>query len=743
MHQEADMIQEQKRASGTQVDRDQEALQDLHSKEDSSEDDQEEGLKENHQIQDGDLERNRQDQDLDGSEEGGEDEVFDRFLKRAEEDEDFVENECNAQLIDEETEEAEEAAKIEHYEADDIEVLGGIEHVRLRPGMYIGTTDLAGVYHLIYEIVSNSVDEALAGRCDQISIVVHPDQSVTVADNGSGIPVDIHPKAKIPTVELVCTELHAGGKFKNNSYKFSGGLHGVGASVVNALSAWMEVTVYRGGREWYIKFARGKTVISLQDRGPSDKKGTVVTFLPDKEIFPDIVTDLADLKKRYREVAFLNRDVAINLVDERVEPHYEQRIYYEGGIISYVEYLNKNKKPLFTPPIYIKKEVDGCVVEVAIQYNASYRENVYSYCNNVATIEGGTHLTGFRSALTKSINDYVRKKQTNKDGTENFTGEDCREGLTAIISVKHPNPQFEGQTKTKLGNSDMRAAVESVLGDYLTLFFEENPSIAKIICAKAGEASKARIAAKKARELTRRKSVFESSALPGKLADCQETDPSLCEIFIVEGDSAGGSAKSGRERKYQAILPLWGKMLNVEKARMDLVYKNKKLIPVIMALGTGIGDDFNLDKLRYHKVVIMADADVDGAHIRTLLLTFFYRYMTELVSEGHVYIACPPLYRVFKNDNESYYAYTDEEVEQIKREQNWKNPMVQRFKGLGEMNPEQLWETTMNPVKRKLIQVTVNDAEEADETFSLLMGMEVAPRRQFIIENARFVDPSV
>lgn len=654
-------------------------------------------------------------------------------------DEDFEEDkEASKLLADQDDAEAETGA-VDEYEAQDIEVLGGIEHVRLRPGMYIGSTDLSGVYHLIYEIVSNSVDEALAGRCDDIKLTLNPDNSVTVIDNGSGIPVEIHPKAGIPTVELVCTELHAGGKFKGKSYKFSGGLHGVGAAVVNALSEYMEVTVDRDGKKWFIRFERGKTVEKLKCIGESNGTGTKIEFKPDKEIFDDINVELSAIKSRYREVAFLNKGVLINIKDNRVHPAFEQSLCYEGGIISYVEYLNKHKKTLFSPPIYMKKAIDGCVVEVAIQYNDSYRENIYSYANNVSTIEGGSHLTGFRSALTKTVNDYARSKGILKDKDSNLQGDDIREGISAVISIKHPNPQFEGQTKTKLGNQEVRGMVESVVSEYLTPYLEEHPSTAKAIIEKCLAASRAREAARKARDLTRRKSVLESTALPGKLADCQENDASLCELFIVEGDSAGGSAKSGRERKYQAILPLWGKMLNVEKARLDVVYKNEKLIPIVLALGTGIGEDFDINKLRYHKIILMADADVDGAHIRTLLLTFFYRYMPELVEEGHIYIACPPLYRVFQG-KQSFYAYSDEEVERIKEEQDWKNPSIQRFKGLGEMNPEQLWETTMNPVERKLIKINVADAKEADEVFSLLMGSEVEPRREFIIDNAKFAN---
>lgn len=622
------------------------------------------------------------------------------------------------------------------YGAKDIQVLEGLEAVRKRPAMYIGDTTQRGLHHLIYEIVANSIDEALAGRCDLIEVLVHPDQSVEVRDNGIGIPVEIHPQKGIPTVEVVHTILHAGGKFGGGAYSVSGGLHGVGASVVNALSEWMEVTVYRDGKEWRIGFERGKTTEPLHEIGPTDRHGTTTRFKPDKEIFPDDTIDFDMMITRYREMAFLNREVAIHLTDLRPGKERDLHLHYEGGIVSFVTYLNKHKKVLYDEPIYFWGEEGDTFVEIAIQYNESYSENVYSYANNIATVEGGTHLTGFRSALTKTLNDYARKYGFLKEKDKNLSGDDCREGIAAIISVKLPEPQFEGQTKTKLGNSEVRGIVESITNRELEIYLEENPQIAKLIMEKCLQASRARHAAKKAREMTRRKSVLESTTLPGKLADCQEKDPRWCELFIVEGDSAGGSAKSGRERKYQAILPLWGKMLNVEKARVDKVYNNDKLMPIVMALGAGLGPDFDIDKLRYHKVILMADADVDGSHIRTLLLTFFFRYMRPLIEGGHVYIAQPPLYRVYQNEKESYYAYKESDIEKIKEKMDWKDPKIQRFKGLGEMNPEQLWDTTMNPETRKLIRVEVEEAQEADDVFTLLMGDQVEPRREFIKENA-------
>lgn len=623
------------------------------------------------------------------------------------------------------------------YNEADIQVLEGLEAVRKRPGMYIGDTTARGLHHLVYEIVANSVDEALAGRCDTINIVVHKDDTIEVSDNGSGIPVGPHPKLGIPTVEVVHTILHAGGKFGGGAYSVSGGLHGVGASVVNALSEWMVVEVKRDGKIYRQRYERGKSVTTLEIVGSCEKTdtGTRTIFYADKTIFPEIEYDFGIMITRYREMAFLNKEVRIILTDDRQELPVVKNLHYEGGIVSFVEYLNKNREALHKPPIYIAAKYEDNFIELAIQYNDSYAESVYSYANNIATVEGGSHMTGFRSALTKVINDYGRKYKFIKDSDKNLQGEDVREGLGAIISVKLPNPQFEGQTKTKLGNAEIRTIVESTVGEKLSVYLEENPSIAKVIMDKCLSANRAREAARKAREMTRRKSALESTTLPGKLADCQEKDPTLCEIFIVEGDSAGGSAKQGRERKYQAILPLWGKMLNVEKARIDKVFDNEKLMPVIMALGAGIGSDFDPARLRYHKVIIMADADVDGSHIRTLLLTFFYRYMKPLVDEGYVYIACPPLFKLAQG-KEEVYAYDEAEVERIKQEKNWTNPSIQRYKGLGEMSSEQLWETTMNPETRKMLRVKVEDAQEADETCTLLMGDKVEPRREFIQANA-------
>ncbi|MDI9490933.1 MAG: DNA topoisomerase (ATP-hydrolyzing) subunit B [Bacillota bacterium] len=625
------------------------------------------------------------------------------------------------------------------YGDDDIQVLEGLIAVRKRPSMYIGDTTPRGLHHLIYEIVANSVDEALAGRCDQIDITVYPDESVKIEDNGIGIPVGIQPQTGIPTVEVVHTILHAGGKFGGGAYNVSGGLHGVGAAVVNALSSWMEVAVHRDGKIHEIRFEKGETVSELSITGDTDKHGTITHFKPDPEIFAEDKIDFNLMVNRYREMAFLNDKVKFVLRDERETPAREFVFHYEGGIISFVDYLNQHKTTLIDEPVYFSAESDNTFVEVVIQYNDTYVENVYSYCNNIATIEGGTHLTGFRSALTKTINDYARKYNYLKETDDNLTGDDTREGISAIISIKMPEPQFEGQTKTKLGNAEIRTIVESTVNEQLSIFLEENPAVAKIIIDKCLAASRAREAARRARDLTRRKTVLESNALPGKLADCQEKDPTFCELFIVEGDSAGGSAKQGRERKYQAILALWGKMLNVEKATVDRVYDNEKLLPVVLAIGAGIGADFDVEKIRYNKIIIMADADVDGSHIRTLLLTFFYRFMKPLVEGGHVYLASAPLYRVFHGQEEEY-AYDEESVDIIKEERGWDNPRIQRFKGLGEMQPEQLWETTMNPEKRHLIQVTVGEAKEADKTFSLLMGDQVEPRREFIQENAKYAN---
>jgi len=630
------------------------------------------------------------------------------------------------------------------YSESDIQVLEGLEAVRKRPGMYIGDTTLRGLHHLVYEIVANSVDEALAGRCDTIWITVQKDGGVMVIDNGSGIPVGLHPKVGIPTVEVVHTVLHAGGKFGGGAYSVSGGLHGVGASVVNALASQMSVEVRREGKIYSISFEKGVTTSPLTVIGEceEDDTGTKTIFYADSEIFEDVNYDFPSMLTRYREMAFLNREITIILRDERPESPEEKTLHYDGGIISFVEYLGRHRESLHKPPIYIAQRFNDCFVEVSIQYNDSYAENVYTYANNIATVEGGSHLTGFKSALTKVINDYARKNKYLKDTDKNLQGEDAREGIGVIISVKLPDPQFEGQTKTKLGNPEIRTMVESVVSEKLSQFLEENPSVAKIVMDKCLSASRAREAAKKARDMTRRKNVFESNSLPGKLSDCQEKDASLCEIFIVEGDSAGGSAKQGRERKYQAILPLWGKMLNVEKARIDKVYGNEKLQPVVMALGAGIGEDFDDEKLRYHKVIIMADADVDGSHIRTLLLTFFFRYLKPLVERGYVYIACPPLYRVYQG-NEGYYAYNDKEVEEIKKNTGWKEPKIQRYKGLGEMSSEQLWETTMNPETRKLLQVKIDDMQSSDEVFTLLMGDKVEPRKEFIQLNAKYAATDV
>ncbi|HHT24836.1 MAG TPA: DNA topoisomerase (ATP-hydrolyzing) subunit B [Clostridiaceae bacterium] len=650
-------------------------------------------------------------------------------------------------LLDDFQEDKREAIKINNYNTkntsdyddEDIQVLEGLEAVRKRPGMYIGDTTPRGLHHLIYEIVANSVDEALAGRCDKIYITVYPDESIRVEDNGIGIPVGIQPQTGIPTVEVVHTILHAGGKFGGGAYNVSGGLHGVGAAVVNALSSWMEVEVHRDQKIHKIRFEKGETVSELKVIGTTDKNGTITHFKPDPEIFPIDKVDFDLMINRYREMAFLNNQVKFILRDERQTPARELIFHYEGGIISFVDYLNQHKTTLIDDPIYFSVEKEDIFVEVVIQYNDTYVENVYSYCNNIATLEGGTHLTGFRSALTKTINDYARKYNYLKESDENLTGEDTREGISAIISIKMGEPQFEGQTKTKLGNAEVRTVVESAVNEQLAIYLEENPSVGKRIIDKCISASRAREAARKARELTRRKTVLESNALPGKLADCQEKDPTFCELFIVEGDSAGGSAKQGRERKYQAILALWGKMLNVEKATIDRVYDNEKLLPIVLAIGAGIGADFDISKIRYNKIIIMADADVDGSHIRTLLLTFFYRFMRPLVEGGHVYLASAPLYRVFHGQEEEY-AYDEESVDRIKEEKGWENPRIQRFKGLGEMQAEQLWETTMNPETRHLIQITVGEAREADKTFSLLMGDQVEPRREFIKENARYAN---
>ncbi len=630
--------------------------------------------------------------------------------------------------------------KFEHeYKADQIQVLEGLEAVRKRPGMYIGSVSARGLHHLVYEIVDNSVDEALAGYCKNIHVTIEKGNVIKVEDDGRGIPVDIHPKTKISAAETVYTVLHAGGKFGGDSgYKVSGGLHGVGSSVVNALSTWTEVTIQRDGGIYQMAFERGKTIKPLQRIGDSDKTGTTVRFLADDTIFETLEYEYEILENRLREMAFLTKGLRITLTDEREETPKKADFCYEGGLVSFVEFLNKNKEKLNPKPIYIEKNGDT-PVEIAIQYTTSYSENIYSFVNNINTIEGGTHLEGFKRSLTKVFNDYARSHNILKDKDGNLQGEDIREGITAVISVKVKEPQFEGQTKTKLGNSEVTGAVQSVMNEELSAFLEENPAVAKAVLEKCISASRAREAARKARELVRRKNVLESTTLPGKLADCSSNKPEECEVYIVEGDSAGGSAKQGRDRKFQAILPLWGKMLNVEKSRADKIYNNDKLQPVILAVGAGIGADFDITKIRYGKVIIMADADVDGAHIRTLLLTFFFRYMRPLVENGNVYLAQPPLYKLARKGMKDVYCYSDDELTQKLDELGRDGMNIQRYKGLGEMNPEQLWETTMNPETRTMVQVTVEDAIKADEIFTVLMGDDIAPRRQFIEENAKFV----
>ncbi len=630
------------------------------------------------------------------------------------------------------------------YGADQIQVLEGLEAVRKRPGMYIGSTSIRGLHHMVYEIVDNCVDEALAGHCTEIKIKIEKGNIISVEDNGRGIPVEVHPKTKISTAETVYTVLHAGGKFGGDSgYKVSGGLHGVGASVVNALSTWVEVTIRRDGGLHQMYFEKGKTIRKIEKIGDAKGTGTKVRFLADDTIFETLEYDYAVLEKRFREMAFLTKGLKIVIEDEREESEKKAEFCFDGGLVSFVEYLNKNKEKLHKTPIAIEKNGD-VPVEIAIQYTSSYSENIYSFVNNINTIEGGTHLEGFKRSLTKVFNDYARNKNILKEKDTNLQGEDIREGITAVISVKVKEPQFEGQTKTKLGNSEVTGVVQSMMNEALSAFLEENPNIAKAILEKCVSASRAREAARKARELVRKKNSLETSTLPGKLADCSSKDPDVCEVYIVEGDSAGGSAKQGRDRKFQAILPLWGKMLNVEKSRADKVYNNEKMQPVILAVGAGIGADFDITKIRYGKVIIMADADVDGAHIRTLLLTFFFRYMRPLVENGNVYLAQPPLYKLSKKGIKDIYCYTDEGLEQeigqlaqkgIARE----SLGMQRYKGLGEMNPEQLWDTTMNPETRTLVKVTMEDAIKADEIFTLLMGDEVEPRREFIQKNAKYV----
>ena len=629
------------------------------------------------------------------------------------------------------------------YGADQIQILEGLEAVRKRPGMYIGSTSSRGLHHLVYEIVDNSVDEALAGYCDHIQVFINPDNSITVIDNGRGIPVGINHKAGLPAVEVVFTVLHAGGKFGGGGYKVSGGLHGVGASVVNALSDWLEVEICHEGKVYRQRYEKGHVVYKLKvvDECDPEKTGTKVTFLPDETIFEDTVFDYDTLKQRFREMAFLTKGLRISLTDLRDEEPKERVFHYEGGIKEFVQYLNRSKTPLYEQIIYCEGTKDNVEVEVAMQHNDSYTDNTYGFVNNITTPEGGTHVVGFRNAITKTFNDYARKNKLLKDSEPNLSGEDIREGLTAIISVKIEDPQFEGQTKQKLGNSEARGAVDSIVSSQLQIFLEQNPAIGKSIVEKSVMAQRAREAARKARDLTRRKSALEGMSLPGKLADCSDKDPSKCEIYIVEGDSAGGSAKTARDRATQAILPLRGKILNVEKARLDKIYGNAEIKAMITAFGTGIHDDFDISKLRYHKIIIMTDADVDGAHISTLLLTFLYRFMPELIKQGYVYLAQPPLYKLEKN-KKVWYAYSDEElakiISEVGRDQNNK---IQRYKGLGEMDAEQLWDTTMDPQHRILRRVTMDDetSSELDLTFTTLMGDKVEPRREFIEENAKFV----
>lgn len=629
------------------------------------------------------------------------------------------------------------------YGADQIQILEGLEAVRKRPGMYIGSTSARGLHHLVYEIVDNAVDEALAGYCDTINVSINPDNSVTVVDNGRGIPVGLNHKAGIPAVEVVFTILHAGGKFGGGGYKVSGGLHGVGASVVNALSVWLEVEIYNEGKIYKQRYERGKTMYSLKVVGECDpdKTGTKVTFLPDGEIFEETVFEYDVLKQRLREMAFLTKGLKIILQDLREEEIREHTFHYEGGIKEFVTYLNKSKTPLYDQIIYCEGEKDGVVVEMAMQHNDSYSDNTYGFVNNITTPDGGTHIEGFRKALTKTFNEYARKNKLLKDNEPNLSGDDIREGLTAIVSVKIGEPQFEGQTKQKLGNSEARGAVDNIVSTQLEIFLEQNPSVAKQTVEKSLMAQRAREAARKARDLTRRKSALEGMSLPGKLADCSDKNPENCEIYIVEGDSAGGSAKTARQRATQAILPLRGKILNVEKARLDKIYANAEIKAMITAFGTGIHEDFDISKLRYHKIIIMTDADVDGAHISTLLLTFLYRFMPDLIREGYVYLAQPPLYKLEKN-KKVWYAYSDEELNEILTEVGRdSNNKIQRYKGLGEMDADQLWETTMDPEHRVLLRVTMDDetSSELDLTFTTLMGDKVEPRREFIEENARFV----
>ena len=634
--------------------------------------------------------------------------------------------------------------KVQHeYGADEIQILEGLEAVRKRPGMYIGSTSSRGLHHLVYEIVDNAVDEALAGFCDTIHVTINPDNSVTVTDNGRGIPVGINHKSGLPAVEVVFTVLHAGGKFGGGGYKVSGGLHGVGASVVNALSVWLEVEICHEGKVYRQRYERGKVAKKLEVIGECEpgKTGTKVTFLPDGEIFETTIFDYSILQQRFREMAFLTKGLKIVLRDERPQEPIEKTFHYEGGIKEFVEYLNRSTTPLYEQIIYCEGIVNNVSVEVAMQHNDSYNENSYGFVNNITTPEGGTHIVGFRNALTKTFNDYARKNKLLKDNEPNLTGEDIREGLSAIISVKIEDPQFEGQTKQKLGNSEARGAVDNVVSEQLQIFLEQNPQVAKVTVEKSVMAQRAREAARKARDLTRRKSALDGMSLPGKLADCSDKNPEKCEIYIVEGDSAGGSAKTARDRATQAILPLRGKILNVEKARLDRIYGNAEIKAMITAFGTGIHEDFDISKLRYHKIIIMTDADVDGAHISTLLLTFMYRFMPDLIKEGYVYLAQPPLYKLERN-KKVWYAYSDEELDSILQEVGRdNNNKIQRYKGLGEMDAEQLWDTTMDPEHRVLLRVTMDDetASELDLTFTTLMGDKVEPRREFIEENAQYV----
>jgi DNA gyrase subunit B len=631
-----------------------------------------------------------------------------------------------------------ESASMEQYGAENIQVLDGIEHVRKRPSMYIGSTASEGLHHLVYEVIDNSVDEALAGFCQNIKLTIKKGNIIEVEDDGRGIPVEIHTGENISALQVVMTKLYAGGKFDNKSYKISGGLHGVGVSVVNALAEWLEVIVCRNGNTYTQRYQRGIPESKVKVSGESTSTGTKVIFRPDKKIFKDINFNFDTLSKRLRELAFLNKGIKIEIVDLRNKEEVKQHTFkFDGGIVSFVQYINQAKTTLHREPIYFEERMDELEAEIAIEYNDGYNEIIFAFVNNINTVEGGTHLIGFKSGLTRTINDFIKRSNLIKNKLS-LVGDDVREGLTAVISVKLRNPQFEGQTKAKLGNSEVKGIIESIMYERISDFFDRNPNVAKKIIDKCIQSAKAREAARKARELTRRKNALESDSLPGKLADCSIKESERCELYIVEGDSAGGSAKQGRDRTFQAILPLWGKMLNVEKTRLDKVLSNDKLQPIISSLGTGIGDTFDISKLRYGKIIIMADADIDGSHIRTLLLTFFFRYMPELIEHGHIYIACSPLYKITKR-NEVYYSYSEEEKNRILKKIGAQGVNVQRYKGLGEMNPEQLWETTMNPERRTLVQVTSEDAVEADEIFTILMGDAVAPRRKFIEEHAQYV----